>query len=68
MQNFNHNHIDPYYCRTDIFKYSFFPYRVVKWNELDAYFKNAKFYMSLKVLYLKLVDQFKIHFLKFLIH
>ena len=26
----NFNHIDPYYCRTDKFKYSFFPYTIVE--------------------------------------
>ena len=41
----NIGHLDPYYCRTDVFKYSFFPYTVIEWNKPDADLKNAKSYM-----------------------
>ena len=44
----NFDHIDPYYCRTDILKYSFFPYAIVEWNKLDANLKNAKSYMCFR--------------------
>ena len=44
----NFDHIDPYYCRTDIVKYSFFPYTIVEWNKLDANLKNATFYMCFR--------------------
>ena len=50
----NFDHIDPYYCRTDIFKYSFFPYTIVEWNKLDANFKNAKSYMCFRNSLLKI--------------
>ena len=32
----NSDHIETYYCKTDIFKYSFFPYVIVEWNRLDS--------------------------------
>ena len=41
----NFDHIDLYYCRTGIFKYSFFPYTIVEWKKLDANLKNVKSYM-----------------------
>ena len=50
----NFDHIDPYYCRTDILKYSFFPYTIVEWNKLDANFKNAKSYMCFRNSLLKI--------------
>ena len=31
----NSDYTETYYCRTDIFKYSFFPYTIVEWNRLD---------------------------------
>ena len=34
----NIGHLNPHYCRTDVFKYSFFPYTVAEWNKLDADF------------------------------
>ena len=51
----NFDHIDPYYCRTDIFKYSFFPYTIAEWNKLDANLKNAKSYMCFRTSLLKIV-------------
>ena len=50
----NFDRIDPYHCRTDIFKYSFIPYAIVEWNKLDANLKNAKSYMCLKHSLLKI--------------
>ena len=44
----NFDHIDPYYCRTDIFKYSFFPHTILEWNKLDANLKIAKSYMCFR--------------------
>ena len=47
-------HLGPYYCRTDVFKYSFFPYTVVEWNKVDADLKNAKSYMCFRNSLLKI--------------
>ena len=33
------------YCRTDLFKYFFFPYTIVEWNKLDTTLRNAKLYL-----------------------
>ena len=44
----NFDHIYPYYCRTDIFKYSFFSYTIVEWNKLNPNLKNAKCYMCFR--------------------
>ena len=41
----NHDQIESYYCRTDLFKYSFFPYTIVEWNKLDATLRNAKSFL-----------------------
>ena len=34
-------HIETYYCRTVIFKYSFFPYVILKWNRLHQMLRNS---------------------------
>ena len=36
----NSDHIETYYCGTDIFKNSFFPYMIVEWNRLDHILRN----------------------------
>ena len=51
-RNSNHNEI--YYSRTDIFKYSFFPYTIVEWNRLDHTLHNSKFYNIFKNSLLKI--------------
>ena len=50
----NFDHIDSYYCRTNIFKYSFFPYKIVEWNKLDTNLKNAKSYLCFRNSLLKI--------------
>ena len=50
----NFNHIDPYYCRTDIFKYFFFPYKIAEWNKLDLSLKNDKSYTCFRNSLLKI--------------
>ena len=42
------------YCRTDLFKYSFFPYMIVEWNKLDVTVGNAKSFLIFKNLLLKI--------------
>ena len=44
----NQDQIDAYYCRTDLFKYSFFPYTIVEWNKLDVTLRNAKLLLIFK--------------------
>ena len=48
------DHNETYYCRTDIFGYSFFPYTVVKRNRLDRTLGNSKSYNIFKNLLLKI--------------
>ena len=38
----NQDKIETYYCRTHLFKYSFFPYTTVEWNKLDNTIRNSK--------------------------
>ena len=38
--------VETYYCRTDIFKNSFFPYTIIKWNKLDLDICKAKSYTT----------------------
>ena len=41
------------HCRTDLFKYFFFPYTIVEWNKLDVTVRNAKSVLIFKNLLLK---------------
>ena len=50
----NQDKIETYYCRTDLFKYSFFPYTIVEWNKLDVTVRNAKSFLIFKNLLLKI--------------
>ena len=34
--------VETFYCRTNIFKYSFFPYTIVEWNKLDYALRSEK--------------------------
>ena len=62
----NQDKIETYYCRTDLFKYSFFPYTIVEWNKFDVTVRNAKSFLIFKNLLLKIGrpiqnSVFKIH-------
>ena len=37
-----------FYCRTGLFKYSFLPYVIVEWNELDINLRNAKSFLIIR--------------------
>ena len=50
----NSDHIETYYCRIDIFIYSFFPYTTVEWNRLDRTLCNSKSYKIFKNSLLKI--------------
>ena len=41
----NIKNVETYYCRTNLFKYSFFPYVIVKWNKLGINLHNAKSFL-----------------------
>ena len=43
-----------HYCRTDLFKYSFFPYSIVEWSKPDVTVRNAKLFLIFKNLLLKI--------------
>ena len=38
----NQDQVETYYCRTDLLKYSFFPYTIVEWTKLDIALRNTK--------------------------
>ena len=38
----NTEDVETYCCRTDLFKYSFFPYTIIEWNKLDINLRNVK--------------------------
>ena len=40
----NTDQVETYYCRTDIFKNSFFPYTITEWNKLDLDVCKSKSY------------------------
>ena len=44
--------VETYFCRTDAFKYSFFPYSISEWNKLDPELHNAKSYSTFRKLLL----------------
>ena len=41
----NSENVENYYCRTDQFKYAFFPYSVIECNKLDINLHNANFFL-----------------------
>ena len=50
----NIENVETYYCRTDLFKYSFFPYMMVEWNKLDINLRNAKSFLIFRNSLLKI--------------
>ena len=55
--------IETYYCRTDLFKYSFFPYVIVKWYKRDINLRNSKSFLIFRNSLLKIEDHYKIQFI-----
>ena len=45
---------ETYYCRTDAFKNSFFPYTIVEWNKLDLDIRKCKSYAIFRNALLKI--------------
>ena len=39
----NSEDVDTYYCRTDNFKYSFFPWTIFEWNKLDLTLRKSSY-------------------------
>ena len=35
-----------FYCRTDAFKYSYFPYIILEWNKLDMQIRRSESFLS----------------------
>ena len=50
----NTDQVGTYYCRTDIFKTSFFPYTLIEWNKLDLDVWKSKSYATFRNTLLKL--------------
>ena len=50
----NIENVNTYYYRTELFKYSFFPYVIVKWNKLDINLRNAKSFLIFRNSLLKI--------------
>ena len=50
----NTENVGTYYCRTDLFKYSFFRYTIVEWNKLDINLRNIKSFQIFRNLLLKI--------------
>ena len=50
----NIENVEAYYCRTDLFKYSFFPYVIVEWNKLDINLQNGTSFLISKNSLLKI--------------
>ena len=50
----NADQVETYYCRTDIFKNSFFPYTIIEWNKLDLDVCKSKSYADFQNTLLKL--------------
>ena len=49
----NADQVETYYCRTDIFKNSFFPYTIIEWNKLDIDIRKSKSYATFRNTLLK---------------
>ena len=55
--HYNTRNTDPfetYYCRTDIFKNSFFPCTIIEWNKLDLDVRKSRSYATFRNTLLKL--------------
>ena len=50
----NTDQSETYYCKTDIFKNSFFPYTIIEWNKLDLDVRKSKSYAIFRNTLLKL--------------
>ena len=50
----NTHQVETYYCRTDIFKNSFFPCTIIEWNKLDLDVCKSKSYADFQNTLLKL--------------
>ena len=46
--------VETYYCRIDLFEYSFFPYNIVEWYKLETTLRNAKLYLIFRNSLLKI--------------
>ena len=42
----NADQAETYYCRTDIFKNSFFPYKIIDWSKIDIDIRKSKSYAT----------------------
>ena len=49
----NLENVETYYSRTDLYKYSFFPYTIVEWNKLDINLRNTKSFLIFRISLLK---------------
>ena len=44
----NIENVETYYCSTNLFKYSFFPYVKVEWNKLDTNLRYTKSFLKFR--------------------
>ena len=59
--------IETYYGKPDTFKNSFFPYKVVEWNELDLDIRKSKSYAIFWKALLKIGQSNQAQFIEFII-
>ena len=50
----NSENVGTYYCRTDQFKYSFFPHSIIEWNKLDINLCTVKSFLIFRSQLLKI--------------
>ena len=43
-----------FYCRTDVFKYSYFPHAILEWNKLDMQIRTSESFLSFNNCLLKI--------------
>ena len=48
------NKVESFYCRTDVFKNSFFPYVIDEWNKLKPHIRNVESFLNFRNLILNL--------------
>ena len=46
--------VETFYCRTDVFKYSYFPHTISEWNKLDMQIRRSESFLSFKNCLLKI--------------
>ena len=46
--------VTTFYCKTDVFKYSYFPHTILEWNKLDMQIRRPEYLLAFKIFLLEM--------------